>query len=396
MYILFIAQIINRSGDFVMPFLTLLLVRKMGLDYQQAGYSVILATISTIPGSFIGSKISDHIGKKKTYLIFQSIYAVFILLCVFASTPYIFIALICLGCFFNGAVRPIISAIITDILPSDQRKIGFSLSYLGINLGVAIGPIIAGFLFAKYIPLIFIGDAITSFIAVILVYTNVKEFKPIEKEDIIRHSERCETGSLFSVLLKRPKILFFLLIFILFNMCSSQHSFSLPVMCTYIFGDKGSQYYGFLMSVNAITVISLTAYLTHLARNLKPLTTIILSGILYAIGFGMITFIHSLPLFILSTFIWSVGEIMIVINFGAFVASQSPQNYRARFNAVAAMSGTVGSMLSTSFMGSIMKHSGVTAVWSIIFIIGIAGAFGMFLLKTISERIESRVSLPET
>ena len=70
------------------------------------------------------------------------------------------------------------SAIVTDVLPAEKRQIGFSISYLGINLGAALGPLAAGFLFNHYIPLIFIGDAITSLLAVTLVALNIKETLP--------------------------------------------------------------------------------------------------------------------------------------------------------------------------------------------------------------------------
>ena len=39
-----------------------------------------------------------------------------------------------------------------DLCPADQRKEGFSLSYLGVNLGVAIGPMCAGLLFERHLP----------------------------------------------------------------------------------------------------------------------------------------------------------------------------------------------------------------------------------------------------
>lgn len=102
----------------------------------------------------------------------------------------------------------------------------------------------------------------------------------------------------------------------------------------------------------------------------------------------MITFTRTLPLFILSVFIWTLGEILIVINFGTYVANHSPQNYRTRFNAVASMSSTCGSKLSTTLMGSFMKQFGVTAVWPLLFFIGIAGAIEMYLLKFFSEKRE--------
>lgn len=64
-------------------------------------------------------------------------------------------------------------AMVADILPPEKRQTGYALEYLGINIGVALGPLLAGMLFKRMLPLLFIGDAITSFIAVFLVATNI-------------------------------------------------------------------------------------------------------------------------------------------------------------------------------------------------------------------------------
>lgn len=143
--------------------------------------------------------------------------------------------------FFNGGVRPIISAMITDVLPADKRQIGFSLSYLGINLGVALGPIVAGFLFNHYIPLMFIGDAATSFLAVTLVIFNIKETLPANDNKNIREEEKSETGNVFTVLFNRPRILIFLIIDIFICITYTQTNFSLPMMMTHVFGSNGAK-----------------------------------------------------------------------------------------------------------------------------------------------------------
>lgn len=386
-YIIFLAQVINRFGDFVLPFLTLFLVKKMGLSYEEAGSAVMLSSLSTIPGSFAGGKIADHFGRKKTYAFFQSIAGVSLFLCAFFKSPYIIITLVCISSFLNGGVRPIISAIITDVLPAEKRQLGFSLSYLGINLGVALGPIVAGFLFNHYISLIFIGDALTSFIAVALVVLNIEETLPdYTKNQSDRNEEKIETGNVFTVLLKRPQILVFLIINIFLSIAYTQHSFSLPMMMDSVFGSRGAGNYGTIMSCNAVTVLVMTMFITHKLRRWKPLSAIALAGLLYAVGFGMITFIHSMVLYIISTIIWTIGEILIVTNFGVYIANNTPQNFRARFNAVTTLSWAIGSALGTSLMGRYMDYFGVKAVWPLVFCLALTGAVGMFVLKIKTEK----------
>jgi MFS family permease len=396
-YIIFLAQIINRFGDFVLPFLTLFLVKKMGLSYESAGFAVMLTTLSSVPGSFAAGKISDHIGRKKSYAFFQLFAGFFLFLCIFFKTPQIFIALVCVSAFFNGGVRPIMSAIITDVLPADKRQMGFSLSYLGINIGVALGPIVAGFLFSHYVPLIFAGDAITSLIAVILVLINIKETLPDYDNNIsIRAEEKSEAGNVFTVLIKRPQILIFLIINTLLSIVYTQHSFSLPIMLGIVFGSSGPSNYGFIMSINAITVVVMTVFVTRKIRNWSPLSSISIAGCLYALGYGMITFIHSMPLYILSTFIWTIGEIMIVTNFGVYIANNTPQNFRARFNAVTSLSWAIGAVAGTSLMGRYMDIFGIKAVWPLLFFLGVTGAFGMYALKIKTEKnLNFEVSVEE-
>lgn len=384
-YIIFLAQVINRFGDFVLPFLSLFLVRKLGLSYVSAGFAVTLTTIATIPGSFAGGKIADHIGRKKSYIIFQIAAAFFLLLCVFTLNPKIIIALVCISTFFNGGVRPIISAMITDVLPADKRQIGFSLSYLGINLGVALGPIVAGFLFNHYIPLMFIGDAATSFLAVTLVIFNIKETLPANDNKNIREEEKSETGNVFTVLFKRPRILIFLIIDIFICITYTQTNFSLPMMMTHVFGSNGAKNYGFIMSSNAITVLVMTAIVTRKIRKWNVLSVMAVSGLLYVIGFGMITFIHSMPLYILSTFIWTIGEVMNATNFGVYIANNTPQNFRARFNAVTSLSWGIGAVIGTSFMGRYIDYMGINAVWPLVSVMALIGAAGMYLLKLKTE-----------
>jgi len=386
-YIIFLAQVTNRFGDFVIPFLTLFLVKKMGLNYKSAGFAVMLTALSSIPGSFVGGKIADHIGRKKSYIFFQLTAGFFLFFCAFVSNIQIIIALVCISSFFNGGVRPIMSAIITDVLPAKKRQIGFSISYLGINLGAAVGPLAAGFLFNHYIPLIFIGDAITSLIAVILVALNIEETLPdYNNNNFITNGEKSEEGNVFTVLLKRPKILFFLIINIFLSFVYTQNVFSLPIMLDHIFGSSGARNYGILISFNAITVLVMTMFITNKIRKWHPLSAIAMSGVLSAIGFGMITFIHSMPLYILSTLIWTIGEIMIVTNFGVYIANNTPQNFRARFNAVTSLSFAIGAALGTSLMGKYMDIFGVKAVWPLVFFLALFGAAGMYVLKSKTEK----------
>jgi len=383
MYIMFGATIINRFGDFVMPFLTMYLTVKIGLSFEIAGIIVTISSLAGIPSSFIGGKLADEFGRKTTYLIAQGGAALSLLPCAFLSNPVPIVILLLLSTFFSGAVRPPLNAIITDILPPQQRQQGFSLQYLGINIGVALGPIVAGFLFNNFLPMLFIGDALTTFIAMFLIWKNVKEIKPENLEETVyTEKEKKEEGNIFTVLLKRPQITIFLFIYILYSFVYTQHRFSLPLTAEAVFGSTGASKFGFLMSINACTVIFCTVAITSLTKHLRPLTNITLAGLVYAVGFGMLGLIHSYYLFIVSTVIWTLGEILVVTNFGVYLADNSPSNFRARFNAVGSLSWSTGAALGTSVAGRFIQEIGLNYIWPLTFVIAIIGTAGMLGLLT--------------
>lgn len=391
-YVLFWIQIINRFGDFVVPFLTLLLTNKLGFTFGVTGAIVTTASLITIPASFIGGKLADQFGRKKTYLIGQTVAACCILACGFIKSPFVIVVLLISSSFFNGFVRPAITAIIADVLTPEKRQAGSSLSYLGINIGTALGPIVAGFLFNNYLTFLFIGDALTSFIAVGVFYIFIKETKPVRgklKEDSI--NEREEEGNTLQVLLRRPQIIVFLFINVIYSLVYMQHRFTLPMMLDKVFPDRGPEFYGLLMSVNAVTVLVLTIFIISLTKRFKPLVNIILSGIFYTVGFGMIWVIQSFWLYVISTVLWTIGEILNVTNFGVFIANNSPKNFRARFSAVSNLSFSVGSALGTSAIGIFIDYAGISSVWPLTFILSSTAVFFMTMLHMNNNKRESTI-----
>lgn len=388
-YIIFLVQVVNRFGDFVVPFLTLFLTVKLGYSIETVGFITMLSALVITPGALFGGKLADHVGRKKTYLFMQTSAALCLVPCAFVNNNEVIVGLLIASTFFNGAVRPSLTAFIADLLPGDERKIGFSLSYLGINVGVALGPIVAGYLFNNHLSWLFIGDAITSFLAIGLVYFNIKETLHMDQEHIEHaEDEKPEEGTVFSVLKKRPQLLCFYMINVLFSFIYTQHRFSLPLMSEHIFGADGAKYFGYMMSVNAFTVLALTAIITVLTKRFKPLSNMMITAVLYGIGFGMLAYIQGFNWFIVSTIIWTIGEVLIVTNFNVYVINKTPANFRARISSVSAISWSVGGALGTWLMGGYIGSMGIRMVWPLTFILSMLSLVGLFVLKLYDRKKE--------
>jgi len=372
-------------GAFVYPFLTIYLTKTLSLDEGVAGFIVMLAVTAHLPGLIVGGKLADWLGRKKILLFFQSLAAICFIPCAFLDNSILIPRLLILSAFFLGAAQPASTAMTTDLTIPGNRKAAFSLLYLGSNIGFAVGPLIAGFLYNNYLMWIFLGDAVTTFASLALVYLFIEETLPSKEKieesfKLENNYERAEKGNLWQVLRKRPRLLIFTLISLIYSFVYAQTTFSIPIQVIELFGDKGPKMFGVIMTTNALVVSFLTIIIISLTHKIRPVLNVAFAGLLYALGFGMIFFINGLPWLLFSTITWSIGEILVTTNSNVYIANHTPMSHRGRFNAVIPVIMGAGFALGPLISGDYIKRYGINNIWPAIFFLGIVAAALMYLL----------------
>lgn len=387
-YVIFFARMINAMGIFVFPFLSLLLTVKIGLSEAEAGFWVSLGGLMFIPASMIGGKLTDIIGRRKIIIVFDTLAALSYFSCSFIEPSMTMIYLILLAVMFMGMADPAHNSIIADITTPENRAGAYSLSYMGFNIGFALGPAIGGLLFENHLKLFFQIDAITAFIATLLVFIFVGETFGKTKENFgeERKLEQRVEGSIFKVLLSRPILLYFAVVLFGYNFVYSQWSFLLPIHATHNFAEAGPALYGKLASFNGIIVMVFTPILTYLFMQQKNIRRIVYGGMLYVIGFGMLGFISTKPAFVLSVFIFTLGEILITISYMPFIANHTPASHRGRMNSVLPIIMGLGFTLGPVGMGNILKYYSIEQAWQTVGLLMIISTTLMFLLEKIDAR----------
>jgi MFS family permease len=390
-YVIFFASIINNLGNFVAPFLTMFLTYSIGMNVGLVGMIVAINSFAGLIASAHGGKLIDVIGRKKIFIVFRTTSAIAIALCAFTRDPIVLTGLLILSNFLGGYSLPVYSTIITDITEGEQRKTAFSLQYMALNIGFSVGPLLAGFLYNNYLVWLFLGDAITTFISVILVAMFIPETMP-KKEEIAKLKdnklEKSEEGTLLQALIKRPMLLLFSFIIVIYFIVFSQFNFGLSLQIGEVFGNKSATIFGSLMAVNAVMCSIIPMFLTALTGKIKASLSIAIGGILYAIGFGMMFFINSYFLFILSTMFWTMGEILIATNTNVYIADHTPASHRGRFNSIFPIIRKLGFMIGPIIAGVYVKYTNIRNLWLFIGGISIVGAIMMYKLYLMDNKTE--------
>ena len=170
MYILALYRLISGMGYFVIPYLSLFLTNELTISVIVAGSIVAGANFLCIPTLYISGRITEKIGPKKTIIISQILAAMSYILVVICPVNYIKVCFAVLGLCFASVVVPAMDAWATIKNPDEDRRKAFSLLYLSQNIGFAIGSLIIGVAYKTNPNLVFIGDAITTLLAVGMIY----------------------------------------------------------------------------------------------------------------------------------------------------------------------------------------------------------------------------------
>ncbi|MCC3863433.1 MFS transporter [Terrisporobacter petrolearius] len=383
-YILFLGKIVNAMGAFVQPLMSLILTQKLGMSAGEAGELVTFMAVCQVPCIIMGGKLTDTIGRKKVITIFQIIGIIMLIICGIIPLSITTAKFMILSSCFYSISMPAYDALNADLTNESNRKSSYSLLYMGVNIGFSIGSMIGGFLYNNYLPLIFIGDAATTIVALLLIIFYIKEPNK-QKEVVLDCEEEDLQRSTLSVILKRPILFLFPLMMLLFQFAYSQWVFTLPIQLGELFNEGGARLYGFLGGFNGIIVITFTPILTYFTKKYRTLNIMSAGGMLYGLSFIIYAFAYYKISFFVSTLALTIGEVLIVTNAQAFIANNTPPSHRGRISSIFPMISGTGYAIGPMIMGDVIDACGIFVAWMIITAVCASGAVGMILLKNLNN-----------
>ena len=360
---LFGGTLINRFGSFVLVFLVLYLTQR-GYSAAEAGAAVSVYGVGSMAASMVGGYLADHLGRRNSIALSMFAAAGAMIALSQAEELWQIIPLTGLVGFTSEMYRPAASALLADLTPAGGRVTAFAVYRLAVNLGVAAGPAVAGFLAERSFVLLFIGDAITSaaygVIALIALPEGVRA-RAAERgagavRTILAH------GAFMRLLLATTAMAFvFFQAYSTFPLQVQAHGYTAAT-------------YGMLMSLNGLLIASVELPLTSLTRQRDPRRVIALGYLLAAIGFGLTGVAEPLPLLALTVVVWTVGEMLSSPVSAAYVADLAPVPMRGRFQAAFGLSFSAGLIVAPT-LGTLLYQASPGVLWGTCLATGLVAAW---------------------
>ncbi|MFI7549440.1 MFS transporter [Verrucosispora sp. WMMD703] len=361
------AGIMSLANSVAIPFLAIFLHRELGLTPTTIGFIIGSSVFFSIFAGFVGGSLSDALGRTRLLLLALS--------GVIASFVAFYFSNGVLAVFFINAAlalssstfNPVAKALLSDLLPAEDRLRWFSYQYMAVNVGFAVGPLLGAYAGLSGGRVAFLVGAAVYAVYLCLFGLTLLFLPPmtpavLEQEPSTGFRTHLEgLRDSFRVVVRDFRLLCFIAAGLLLEAVHSKISALLAQHLSAGFAD-GTKILGYVLTTNAVTVVVVQLFVSRYARKRDPVRSIVIGGVLLVAG--MVGFAFAGPgwQFVAAMVIFTIGETFIIPAEFAVIDRIAPPDRRGSYfgaQTFAQLGGFIGPFTG----GLILAHYGGTAMF---------------------------------
>ncbi len=346
-WIIFIGTFLNKFGTFVIPFLTLYLTSR-GYSVTDAGIAVGAYGFGSLLASLLGGYLADQLGRRQTIVLSMFLGAATMMALSQARCLPLIIGLTALTGLASEFYRPASNALLTDLVPPNQRVTAFATLRMAFNAGFAFGPATAGLLAAFGYFWLFAGDAATS-----LLY-GIVALLALPKSTAARQIN-ATWGEAWRVLRHDRKLHQMLAANLCIGLIFFQMASTLGLYMTHLGFSPAA--YGMVISLNGALIVFCELPLTTITRRFPARRVMAVGYLVIAAGFSLNLLAHSIPALVACMLLFTLGEMITMPMVMAYVANLAPANLRGRYLGVSGLAWSIALIIGPGLGMEMLTYS---------------------------------------
>lgn len=354
----------------VRPFLLIYLYSKMEVSLTASILIITLAPLSEfIMGLWAGS-LADRYGRRPTLIISQIIQSGAMFGYIFSADAWHFAVFTIIYGLGSSLFVPAGNAHISDVVEEEKRGQAFALIQIMLNIGGAIGPLLAILFFNVNPSYVFAMAGVLLAIHCLMIYLFIPESLPRSvKPTLISRKKLFEKFSLK----QHSSILWMTVLSIPMVLVIGQMESIFPLYLETKY-DNFTEIFGIMLSINATMVVILSIYISKKVENIRSANIILIAYLLFAsagIGYG---FASSIALLIIAEIINTIAEMIYVPHINKTVSIIAPEESRGLYFGIFHLQWPIGRTIAPIFGGVILHlASGLTLFLILSVLLVIAG-----------------------
>jgi predicted MFS family arabinose efflux permease len=360
-WLLALAQFINRSGSMVIFFLAVYLKDELGFDLSQVGILMACYGIGSLVGVYLGGWFTDRIGYYPVMV--GSLLGGFVLFMAASMTtefvPLATVLFLLSAC--GDGFRPAGMVAISHFSSKENYTRSVSLYRLAINLGFSIGPALGGLLAAVDYQWLFWADGTSCLLASTFVFFYLGKSAKHEPDEQVPNELPADTA--VASPWRDKAFLLFLPLVTIYAMAFFQ---LFSTMSIYYKAEEGFSegQIGALLALNGLLVAIVELVLIYkIERKGSLYTWIILGSLLLTLSYLLITFLHGFYWFVFIIILVSFSEMLVMPFTNTFMNNRSNKASRGRYASLYVMAWSASHIFTPLLVTNIMSKLGYDILW---------------------------------
>jgi proton-dependent oligopeptide transporter, POT family len=288
-------------------------------------------------------------------------------------------------------IKPSVLGTVAVTSKPETKSMGYAFYYWIVNIGAAIGPLIAYFVRGTIgIEYVYVVSAVSCALMFLVNYAFYKEMKAEGQEE---HETLAKKLRNLVVVLANIKFMIFLLIFALYWIIFWQIFIIVPFYIT-DFVSKDAPF-EIIQSVGAWGIIALQLVINVITKSLPTRTAILVGFAVSSLCWLVMAIQPSIPTIIAGILVFSIGEMTQAPRYYEYISTLAPKGQQGMFQGYAflpiaiawGVGGTLGGWLYSSYARS---AAGPRVVFLAVFGIGVLATVLMAAYNWVVARQEGR------
>jgi MFS family permease len=340
-WLLIIGMLVNVTGNsFLWPLNTIYIHDYLGKSLSVAGLVLMANAAAGVVGNLLGGILFDRIGGYKSIIagiVFTLIALIGLVL--WHDWPYYVFFLTILG-FTGGIIFPSMYAMAGTLWPEGGRK-AFNAIYLAQNVGVAIGPALAGLVASVNINYIFSANL---FFYVIFFFIALFGYRklgiaPDRHTNVIKSKKKIiHKAPFYALLIVTVGYLLTWLVYSQWMTTISTHALSIGISL---------KQYSLLWTLNGLLIVLgqplIKPVIKRLEHRIK--SQMLLGIIIFTISFIVIAYAGTFKMFVVAMVILTFGEMFLWPAIPTLASQLAPKGREGFYQGVVNSTATIGRMI---------------------------------------------------
>lgn len=351
-----IALFVNRLGAMTKMMFPLYLVTAVGYTVSEATALMVTYGVGLFFGAFALGAVADHFSTKRiAFVAFVASAAFLALLGLVTDRTVLAIVLGAAGLADSGA-NVLGQRLLLDTAAEKERPQAQALLRVGNNLGAAFAGIACGALALLDFRAVFVFDAACSLGAACIIAGGINVVRRTTRT--VRPNDRVASGTPFGdppFLLLQAGVL---LVAVAYHALYLALGNYIVQECGGSAADLGAQF-----SINAALVVLAQVKLTNSLRHKDSQFVIAAGAALLAAGFGLLFMAGSFPALVVSTIVWTCGEMLLFPAVSMEVMRRAERRRSGQYFGLAGAAWNCAALIAPVVIAEVATTASLRYVW---------------------------------